>query len=237
MRESHWVCSGFEAIADRQFRHWRSGQIDRDPDAATELPPPIVTISSQLGSGGGEIADGVALALGCPLYDRDLVSAMARHAQVGEEMIETLDEKVCGPVDIWIEPLLGHGMFDCEDFRCTLYEVVESLARLGPAVIVGRGVNFLPRTMRRLDVRVVAPQAVRIARLMARLGLDEKGALAAIKTSDSNRRKFTHSVHAAEWDTMTGYDLLVDTGILPIDEAVSYVHSVWCDRVQPSMAR
>jgi len=237
MMESHWVCSGFEAIADRQFRHWHQGQIDSDPSAATEPPPPLVTISSQLGSGGGELASGVALALGCPLYDRDLVSEMARHAHVSEDLIASLDEKVCGPVDLWIEPLLGHGMFDFEDFRCTLYEVVEHLAQLGPSVIVGRGVNFLPRTMRRLDVRVVAPSAVRIARLRARLGLDEKGAIAAIKTSDSNRRKFTHSIHAAEWDTMSGYDLLVDTGILPIDEAVSYIHSVWCDRARPFLAR
>lgn len=235
MMENHWVCSGIEAIADRQYRHWRVGQLDEQTGESPEPPQPIVTISSQLGSGGGEIATGVAQALGCPLHDRDLVTEMARRAQVDEALIESLDEKVCGPVDIWLEPLFGHGMFDFEDYRCTLYEVVEDLARLGPSVMVGRGVNFLPHSVRRLDVRVVAPIRTRVAWLMERLGLDEKGALAAIKASDSDRRKFTRSVHDADWESLAGYDIFVDTSILPVDEAVAYIHSVWCDRVRDSL--
>jgi len=232
MMESHWVCSGIDAIADRHYRHWSLGQIEHGLDSAMGPPPPLVTISSPLASGGEEIAAGVAIALGCPLHDRDLIPEMARHAHVAEELIGSLDERVCGPVDIWLESLFGHGLFDFEDFRCTLFEVVEDLARLGPSVILGRGVNFLPHTVRRLDVRVVAPMEARIARLMERLGVGQKAAMAAIKASDSDRRKFTRSVHGADWDSLAGYDLFIDTGILPLSEAVSYVHSAWSERAR-----
>ena len=53
----------------------------------------IITIGRQVGSGGREIGQKVASALGIPFYDKELLSQAAKESGICEELFETHDEK------------------------------------------------------------------------------------------------------------------------------------------------
>lgn len=106
---------------------------------------------------------------------------------------------------------------------------MQTIANLGPAVILGRGANFVPRRSPRLDVRVVAPMETRLNRVMERLQMDEHSARLALVQSDVERCKFTRRVHHADWNDLRHYDLVVDTGILSVEEATALVYARWVE--------
>jgi cytidylate kinase len=227
--EKHWRCAEIEALADRQVRYWNLDRDARKRQAERNPPFPIITVSRQLGSGGCAVANALASKLKCQVYDRELVHEIAKRAHVSSVLVEELDERACRRIDIWLETLFDHDLFDFGDFRRSLTEVVQTIANLGPAVILGRGANFVPRRSPRLDVRVVAPMETRLKRLMERLQMDEPSARVALAQSDVERCKFTHRVHHADWNDLRHYDLVVDTGILSVEEATALVHARWVE--------
>ena len=53
----------------------------------------IITIGRQFGSGGREIGEKLALKLGIPFYDKDLLKRAAKESGLCEEIFENFDEK------------------------------------------------------------------------------------------------------------------------------------------------
>jgi len=191
---------------------------------------PIVTISRQMGAGG--------LEAGPPwrLWDQQIIDAIANHAEVRREMVQSLDEHAQSAIDTVIKSLLGVGGIETPSYRRHLAEVLLTIERAGFAVILGRGANFLlPRA---LNVRLKASLPVRIQRVMAQMNLTREQAKRAIQDSDNERAAFVKQTFGRQIDEEGAYSLIIYTDDLSPSGTAHIIHAAvfakYPDLEQPS---
>ena len=159
-----------ESIIDRQLRRWEMERGLREAQPASELlgPPehPVITISRERGSGGSHVAGLVARRFGYTLLHHDVIDRMCRSSGIHRSILEALDEHTRSQVAIWCDAMLGQRYTDADDYVRLLLVTIRSVASLGGVVVVGRGANFVVGPDRGLHVRIVAPRARRIQRLV-----------------------------------------------------------------------
>jgi cytidylate kinase len=122
----------------------------------------VITISSELGTGGVEIAGRVAAELGYALVDEQTSDRILR--QYGLTKFKELYDSGPSLLDlVRVENLLIISMYN---------EILEALAGRGRVVILSRvGFAVLGGYADALNVHVVAPMAQRVQRIMASRGL------------------------------------------------------------------
>ena len=188
-------------------------------------PDTVVTIGRQFGAGGLEIGRLLAEALGVPFYDRELLAIAAKESGLSEAVFERHEEK---PADTtffaqpWAVPYhtaarpLGQQVFFAQ------FEAIRSLAAKGGCVIVGRCADFVldgrPNVLR---VFLRAPLEARLARIMAREGVDEAAARKRLRAAEKDRAAYYNYFTDRKWGDAATYDLCLNTGLFPSDEAVA----------------
>jgi cytidylate kinase len=194
-----------------------------------------VTISREYGSGGGEVAARLATRLGWRLVDHEVVVQVAHALGVTEDEATNYDEHAEGLGERLLRSLqamtfvapvaTGEALAGQEDeghrYQAALHLVVENAAREGDAVIVGRGAQVLLGSRRDvLHARIVAPLERRIEYVATREGLDAAQARARIELKDRDRARYLQAnYHRTPGDPHL-YDIVVNTGVLAIDDAV-----------------
>ncbi len=175
----------------------------------------VITISRQLGSEGTYIARKVARALGYRLVDKRAIEDVLN----GYGLVEFKSVYESVP-DFWTR-------FDRLTIQTInlLNQVILALARHGKVVIVGRGSFAVLAGFRDvLNVRIQAPFAVRVQRVMEREGIRElERAHALVKESDTVRESFVESFYRVRWENAAAFDMVIDTGKLPADLAVIWL--------------
>lgn len=173
-----------------------------------------ITISRELGSRGGRVARDLAEALGWEYADKSTVNRVIR--QYG---LIRLDEFYDSP------PRLRE-LFD-HDSQLTIEmmnETIAAFAARGNVVILGRGGFVVLAGMADvLNVRLVAPEATRIARVAKRDGLSEEDAEAKVAADDRLRKRFVHRYYGADWDDPAAYDLVIDTEQMDVAQITSQI--------------
>ena len=102
-----------------------------------------------------------------------------------------------------------------------LRQVVAEAAERGRVVIVGRGAQVLLAGRRDvLHARVVAPLEQRVTYVMRREGLGEAAARARIQRKERARARYLQAYHRREPEEAHLYDLVLNTGVLSLDDAV-----------------
>src|ERR687885_1512883 len=122
---------------------------------------PVVTVSRQFASGGGEVAQEVARRLGAAFVDREIIDEVAQRLGVPGEVVLEKDERGESLVtrlarslrlsypDLAMPPEMTTALFtdyqDIEDLPYTqvIEQLIRDAARGGNAVIVGRGGAFI----------------------------------------------------------------------------------------------
>lgn len=176
----------------------------------------VITFSRQLGSLGTGIAEAVALRLGYRVVARDLINQAARRAGAPEVALAMLDDL----------GLFGYcpSPRDCRAYRKAVGEVMQELAAEGNVVIVGRGGQVILRDHPdALHVRVIAPVALRAARISERRHVSRRAALAQVKASDASHQDYLSRFYRVEWDEPELYDLVVNTARLDVPAATGGV--------------
>ncbi len=193
-----------------------------------ETQPIVVTISRQLGSGGGIIGERLAARLKASYLDREIIRRAAEELKVSEEDLESLDEK---STPLWQSILLSSNyaspiMFatppttilpsDKDLFKVET-KIITHIAEKNSAVIVGRcGWLIMRDHPRHVSVYLHANTATRSQRLQSKFKMTEEKALKAIEDSDKNRSHYVHSVTGADWNDARQYHLCIDTGALDL---------------------
>jgi cytidylate kinase len=181
----------------------------------------IVTISRQAATNGELIGRLVAERLGVPSYDRELVEEMARRLQVDPDVMRVFDEVAVTPIQSIIS-----------EWRSSLNEVVyerllrqalHGLATENRAVIIGRGANFVLRGSQVLNVRLVAPMALRVGIAQVEYDLSETDARRLIRREDADRAHFIRTMFHHDIDDATQYDLMVNLAEFPPESAVELI--------------
>jgi cytidylate kinase len=171
----------------------------------------VVTISSELGSGGDAIAERIAAALGYTLVDEHTFDRILR--KYGLTKLNEVYESTPTILDlVRSENLLIVSM---------LNEIIEALGRRGNAVILSHvGFAVLGSFGDVLNVFVQAPLAQRLAAVMTSEGLtDRTVAEEHVRDDDTAHRMFVQRFYDRHWDDPSGYGLILDTGSLSVDEA------------------
>jgi cytidylate kinase len=102
-------------------------------------------------------------------------------------------------------------------------------------IIVGRGGQVMLQDQPDvLHVRIVAPTALRIHNIQADYALDDEQALEAIRAQDKASAEYLRHVFDADWADPTLYHLVLNTGKMDADTAVSLIIET-ARRVWPSL--
>lgn len=209
----------------------RRSEVARRREKENGLPcvHSVMTISRRMGSGARVVAERLAHELGWSLWDKELVNAMAEHAHVSQKVVQAFDEHTISEIE-----LFARGMFGEEDMAGFIYarhlaRAVKSIAKLGNAIILGRGANYILPDV--LKIRVDASDELRISNMMEYEGLTHEAAQAKIHNSDQERRHFLASVFGKERAEHPCFDLAIMMDNFTNEDAVQIILAAvkaWC---------
>ena len=196
----------------------------------------IITISREFGAAGGEVAKGLAKALAWTLVDNELIDEVAKRVGLPPEevaereerapsFIERLTRTLASAMPEFVAPE-GGTLPDLAEERLAKVtdSAVSDLAGHENIVLVGRAAAaVLASRPGALHVKIVAPHADRITRISARFGVDAKESEKRVNESDGNRARYHKQYYQRDWDDASNYHLVVNTGRLGIDGAVTII--------------
>ena len=204
---------------------------------------PVVTVSRQYGSGGSEVAERVAQALGWTLYDNAVVEEVAQRLRMTpadvsarEERVPSLVERMASAMALGVPemmPVVGDLAAQPSEERMVLMtrRVIEDAVRAGPAVLVGRGAQcMLASRTDALHVFCYAPveELVRYAVEVLGIPFSEAGK----KVADMNHQREQYVKHhfKRDWRDLANYDLCINTARFGLDGAAELVTRVARER-------
>jgi cytidylate kinase len=189
----------------------------------------IVTIEREFGSGGGEIAQGVAKELGWRLWDELLTEEIARLAECPKEVVRDREER-SDPLYARLFKSFLRGSYegslnayrlkavDSERILKLTEHVVTKVARAGNAVIVGRGAqHFLRDRPDALRLFLYAPREAKVRRLVAG-GMGNEESEQLVDAVDRERADYIRRYFHVEMPDRSVYHAMINTVVG--DEAV-----------------
>ena len=221
--------SDLAKVVEKQMRMWelaRSQQPVPEPSEVTSEPASevadFITISRTLASGGSRVAVLLGERLGWPVYDRELLQAMAEDDHIRTRMFENLDERETN----WLEETVRwivRGEFQREDYFYRLSETVLAVARRQRAVFLGRAADLILPRERGLRVRITA-SPTRCAREYAqRTGISDALAQAEVERVNAERADFRKRHFGKSADAPGSYDLGVCLDHFTPEQAVELI--------------
>ena len=174
----------------------------------------VVTISREFGSEGNSISAKVAEALGYRMiFKKEISEVFEQYGMASFENIYQAD------VNFWTQ-------FDAMRMRMMefLTKVIQAFAHYGNVVIVGRcSYAILAEFTDVLHVRIQAPLSLRIDRIMQE-GLAVPGEVEdLVKNEDQKRVRLLHTFYNMPWNQVDMFDLVVNTGKVVPDLAVTWI--------------
>lgn len=207
-------------IVEEQITRWQllhKEQPEERPTVST------ITISRDPGSGGRIIADKLAEKLGFHVFNHEILHEMAKSAHVSEYLLETLDEKGLSILEDWISSLVYDRHLWPDEYLQYLMKVIGTIARHGRAIILGRGANFIIPPGNQFRARITAPQKVRIEHVARTFGVSKDEARRRVIRTESERKAFVRKYFNADIEDPVNYDIIINTAILSVDNAVNLV--------------
>lgn len=193
---------------------------------------PVVTISRQYASGGGEVAQIVARQLGAILLDRELIFEVAQRLGLPEDVVsereergETIISRLVSALrvsypdslslpDITEAPEKFPDLSDRALVQVT-EQVLHQAATSDNVVIVGRGSQFVLRNHpRALHVHIYAPFDLRVQAVMTDQGVTRQEAERIVRDFDGARARYARHFYHADWQAPEHYHLLINCGRL-----------------------
>ena len=209
-----------EQIIEEQVKRW---QIIPAPEKKEEKTISVITISREPGSGGNILAKRLSEQLDFDLFYQDFIHSMAESAHVSVRLLETLDEKGVSVLEEWISSLVDRRHLWPDRYLQHLMKILGTIGKHGRAVIVGRGANFLLPPDKRLSVRVIAPLETRMKNVSQEYNVTAEAAKTRILKTESDRKAFIKKYFNGDIRDPLGYDLIINTGAMSIDDAANAV--------------
>jgi len=179
----------------------------------------VLTISRESGSEGSIVGKQVARTLGYHFLDKE---------DIGEVMglvgLAEFDREYDSTLSFW-------NQFDVrrmgrrEEMVNTLNQVMLALARHGNTVITGRcGFVVLQDYADVLNVRFQAPFSLRVKRMMGHHNINDPfEAEEFVRKRDRVRADFVESFYGEQWIAPRYFDLIIDTGKVPLEMAADWL--------------
>lgn len=178
----------------------------------------FVTISRTLGSQGDEIARRLSRQIDIPVIDRELSLQVFFQEVATPHELQMLRDSY----SFYHQPTAAG-----PTFREYLARKLHQTLATGPKIFMGMGSQVVFRDHpSAVHVRIDAPLAQRIASVCAAFGIDEPKARELVAESDRRRRKFIRRVYQCDWDDISLYTLMINTGRVPEGAAADLIASL-----------
>lgn len=223
------------AAAERRMANWAMEQeiAARSPAGPRIDRPhqrklgPYIAISRELGAGGSEVAQAVGRRLGWEVLDKGLLDQVADLFNMPRPMLELVDETSSS----WVFDVLGawldRKIVPHEKYVVHLTQVVIAAARRGNVIFVGRGAQFLLPREAGLAVRIVAPERMRLERLVRQTRMSEPAARRLMSQTDRGRKEFVEQYFHHDLEDPRLFDMVLSIEHLGIEGAAEVVLAAW----------
>lgn len=198
----------------------------------------IITIGRQFGSGGRDVGEKVADALGIPFYDKELVEMAAQKSNLSKEALKEVDEHATNSFLY----SLASGNYSLRGINAPIYyempindklfiaqaEVIKDIAKQGPCVIVGRCADYVleeEEGVELLNVFVHGSVDYRSKRVMEAQDLTQAKARDKVMKTDKQRRTYYDYYTSKDWGVMSNYDMCVNAEVFGIDGTANLIIS------------
>jgi hypothetical protein len=213
------------------FEHFLAAKLEVHLSEADEAPPwgPSITLSRQAGARAVTIGEKLTTQLQnksrykdslWTLFDQDLVKTIIEDNHLPPDVENQMDEDRVHLMTDAVREVFKSKPSDWTLFNHSVH-TIRKLCRLGHAIVVGRGGNFITTDLTNtFRVRLVGSFASRRAHLQQKFGMTEQAAEAYIQEKDAGRRRYVKSHLQGDAEDPTGYHLTLNTDDLADDSAV-----------------
>ena len=190
----------------------------------------IITIGREYGSGGRAIAQIVADKLGVKLYDKDLLSEIAKESGLCEEVLKSHDEK---PVTSFFYSLAndvrnGFGNFNDIPINqkafIASFETIQKIAEKESCVIVGRCSDYVLKDFPNVtNVFINADLEDKIELVTKLDGVTQNKAIDIIQKKDKDRANYYNYYSDRKWGAAATYDLCINSSHIGYEGAANAI--------------
>lgn len=181
---------------------------------------PCLLISRECGSGGDQIAAGLAQRLHWQVFNREIVEEISHLARVHTRLVESVDEHVRSRWRRLLHPLQERDGIRPGTYLYLLHEIVLTLGHHGDVIIMGRGAQFILPPPGSVRLRIIGPLESRIHRTAQVRNLTVEAARQFVAHCDADRAEFIRKVFHQETDSPLNYDLVLNTGELSVEASI-----------------
>ncbi len=186
----------------------------------------IITISREYGSGGYEIGQRVAEALGFKFYDKDLLAKIAEHSMISVSFMEATEKKhLKRNLFTEIFPIFANSEVEQANYIFSEQgRFIEKLAEEGNFVIAGRRADYYLRNHENaMHLFFYADMDFRIDRICKKDNCTPDEAAKRIETMDKQRRTSYEYTTGRTWADRHNYDRMICTSTYGIDKCVDEI--------------
>ena len=204
--------------------------------------PFVITISREIGSGGGTVGRKLAAKLNVHYSDKQLIHALQEKFNLTVSGIE----KLKGEKKNWLSDFIhlvapvpkANQIVDVDsrfiqEYRSDVsvkdvykaeQEILNGIADEGSCVIAGRsGFFVLKDHPNKVDIFITASREHRIERVMRKQALPREQAEAIIDSVDESRENYVQRCTGSSRYDVRHYDLVINMDLLTEDEAVAMI--------------
>lgn len=181
----------------------------------------IISVGSEFGSGGHEIAEKLAKNYGLPLLDHNLLDEIAAEREhIDVEELRNLDEKR-GSFG-FSRSVKGFSSSLHENISLMQFEYLQERAATGESfVIVGRcSEDVLKEYDGLVSIFVLGDKEVKRARIMKKYELPQNLAERLMHEKDTKRKRYHNNFCEGKWGDSRNYDVSINSSVLGIDQTV-----------------
>ncbi len=194
----------------------------------------VITIGREFGSGGHEIARRLSEKMGIKMYDKEIISIVAKNHGYSEEVLNDIDEKASNSLLYALSTgaythhthLVSGLHIPLNDKAFMAYaEVIKELAEKESCIIVGRCADSILKDHENLfRVFIHTDLERRVDRICEFEKIDRNEALSIIKKRDKKRSGYHNYYADTKWGAVKTYDLCIDSkiGIDKVVEIIKY---------------
>jgi len=185
---------------------------------------PVITVSRDYGSGGRGVAEQLAKHLAIPVFDKELLNAVADRSGADPNLMARLDEKTRGFWDAWITSLMsGENMLEAKH-RHFLVKVVLGILNTGNGgVIIGRGAHIILAQQPVFRVRITASPETCAKRVAEKRGMLLEEARKEVARVNQERGNFVWEAFNQRLNDPAAFDLTINTDHLNKYEEVAEI--------------
>lgn len=192
----------------------------------------MISISREFGSEGHAVAEKVARELELPLYDRNLLDAIAKEKGMDPEYLEKFDEKPRNP--ILSRSVSGHSNSMEENLVQMQFEYLQKKADAGESfVVVGRCAETALRDREGLiSIFILGDKETKLAHVKDKYQLSDTEASFKMAAHDTKRKAYHNRYSEFKWGDSRGYDLCINSSKLGVEKTVAMIENYVKERME-----